>query len=315
MLPPGMHGKVVRQGHRKWLSKGNVRLSEVPGAMLAGVLQAIGHPVPQEGLAALRFWGQTGERPGAWMAAADPVHLEARLDHLSLFALRGDAISRSDLGDLFAYLQRTLGDDERYTFVCRGRLGYLRGHAPIATAAVSPEMIDGRPPDEYMPAGASAAAHDKLLSELQMALHDHEVNRQRAAVGERSVNSMWFWGGGTAPEKDTRPIPTLFADDPLFRGYWDSCTGVIEDWTDNFDQCLSIAPDGYVAVAPDELDFAQPSILANHLENLRVVSNRGDLRKLTMLFRDGMNIEINNNDALRFWRRISPLLMEPAHND
>jgi len=28
-----------------------------------------------------------------------------------------------------------------------------------------------------------------------------------------------------------------------------------------------------------------------------------------------MDIEINNNDAFRFWRRISPLLMEPAHND
>ena len=283
--------------------------------MLAGVLQAVGHAVPEEGLAALRFWGQTGERCGVWMAAADPVHLEARLDHLCLFALRGDAISRSDRRDLFAYLQQTLGDDERYAFASIGRLGYLRGHAPIATAAVSSEIIDGRPPDEYMPAGDRAAAHDKLLSELQMALHDHKVNRQRVAVGERSVNSVWFWGGGIAPEKDTRAIPTLFTDDPLFRGYWDSCTGVIEGWTENFDQCLSVAPDGFVAVAPDEFEFSQSSVMANYLENLRVVSNRGDLRKLTMLFRDGMNIEVNKNDALRFWRKISPLLTEPGNND
>ncbi len=310
-----MHGKVVRQDHRKWLSKGSVRSSDVPVEMLAGVLEAIGHSVPQEGLAALRFWGQSGERCGVWMAAADPVHLEARLDHLCLFALRGDAISNADFRDLFAYLQKTLGDDERYTFARLGRYGYLRGHAPIATAAVSPGVIDGRPPDEFMPVGAGAAAHDTLLSELQMALHDHQVNMQRAAVGERSVNSIWLWGGGIAPEKDTRSIPTLFADDPLFRGYWDSCTGVIESWTENCDQCLSIAPAGFVAVVPDELDFSQPSVMANYLENLRAVSNRGDLRKLTMLFRDGMKIEIKKHDALRFWRKMSPLLMEPGNND
>ena len=47
--------------------------------MFAGVLGVIAHALPAAGLAALRFWGQTGERSDAWIAAADPVHLEARL--------------------------------------------------------------------------------------------------------------------------------------------------------------------------------------------------------------------------------------------
>ncbi len=282
--------------------------------MLAGVLRAIGHPVPADGLAALRFWGQTSERPGAWIAAADPVHLEARLDHLCLYALRGDDISRTDLRDLFDYLQKTLGDDERYAFARIGHLGYLRGQEPIATAAVSPDVVDGCAPDEFMPAGDDAVTHDQLLSEAQMALHDHEVNQRRAADGRRSVNSIWFWGGGTAPEIDARPIPPLFAHDPLLRGYWNSRTGIVDSWKGNFDEALSNAPDGFVAVVPDEPDYSRPEAMATCLENLRVVLKRGDLRALTLLFRDGLKIDVDKKDAFRFWRKVSPLLMEAGNN-
>jgi hypothetical protein len=314
VLPPGRHGGVARQDHRNWLSKGRIRSTDVPEEMFAGVLREIGHTVPAEGLAALRFWGQTSERAGVWMAAADPVHLEAHLDHLRLYALRGDEVSRPHLRELIDYLQETLGDDERYAFVRLGQFAYLRGEEAIATAAVSPCAIDGREPDEFMPAGDHATAHDRLLSELQMALHDHEVNQQRAAGGKRPVNSVWFWGGGTAPEKEARRIPPLFAYDPLFRGYWDSCTGVIEPWTGNFDEALNIAPDGFVAIAPDAMDSLQPEVMADCLENLRHIVKRGDLRKLTLLFHDGLKIEIGKTDAFRFWRTVSPLLMEAYDN-
>lgn len=278
--------------------------------MLAGVLGALGHPVPAAGLAALRFWGQTGERSGAWMAAADPVHLEARLDHLCLYALRGDDISGTERRDLFDYLQGLLADDERYAFARLGQLGYLHCEEPIATAAVSPDVVDGRVPDDFMPAGDAAVTHDQLLSELQMALHDHEVNLQRAASGRRSVNSIWFWGGGIAPEIATRPIPPLFADDPLFRGYWASCTGAIKSWNGRFDEALSMAPDGFVAVAPARIDPALPEAMATWLHDLRAMLRRGDLRRLTLLFRDGLKIELQRKDAFRFWRKVSPLLTE-----
>lgn len=282
--------------------------------MLAGVLGTIGHALPAEGLAALRFWGQTGERSGAWMAAADPVYLEPRLDHLCLYALRGDDIPAADLRALFNHLQETLGDDERYAFARLGRLAYLRGEEPIATAAISPNVVDGLAPDAFMPAGDDAAAHDLLLSELQMALHDHDVNQQRANSGQRLVNSIWLWGGGTAPQQELRQIPPLYSDDPLFRGYWNSCTGVVEPWNGNFNECLHSAPDGFVAVAPGENDPAQPEVMAACLEDLRDILKRGELRRLTLLFRDGLSVQLGKHDALRFWRKVSPLLLQ-ASND
>jgi hypothetical protein len=283
--------------------------------MLAAALGEIGHDVPAEGLAALRFWGQTGERSGTWMAAADPVYLEPRLDHLCLYALRGDDISAADIRDLFNYLQETLGDDERYSFARLGRLAYLRGDEQVATAGMSPDAIDGCEPDKFMPAGDGAATHDLLLSELQMALHDHEVNRRRVASGKRAVNSIWLWGGGTAPDTEARLIPPLFSDDPLFRGYWASCDGEIDTWKGNFAACLDAAPDGFVAVVPDDADQSQSETMTACLDDMRKLHRRGDLRRLTLLCRDGLRIEISKGDALRFWRQVSPLLMEAGIND
>ena len=309
MLPPGRHGEVGRHDQRKWLSRGRVRSTEVAEELLASVLGEIGHSVPAAGLAALRFHGQTGERCDTWIAAADPVHLEARLDHLCLHAFHENDISPAELRDLFDHFHKTLGDDERFVFAAHSHLGYVHGQEPIATAAVSPDVVDGCAPDEFMPAGENAATHDRLLSELQMASHDHEVNQRRAADGRRSVNSIWLWGGGTAPEKVARPIPPLFADDPLFRGYWDCCVGANESWRGNLDEVLSIAPDGFIAIAPDGIDSTQPGVIAGCLEDLRVMLKRGDLRRLTLLFRDGLKIGLEKKDAFRFWRKVSPLLM------
>ena len=244
------------------------------------------------------------------MAAADPVYLEPRLDHLCLYAIRGHDIAAAELRDIFDYLQTTLGDDQRYAFARLGRLAYLRGEEPLVTAALSPDAIDGLEPDEFMPSGDAAATHDLLLSELQMALHDHEVNRQRAASGKRSVNSIWLWGGGTAPEQNARQIPPLFADDPLFRGYWNSCAGQVATWTEEFDACLNAAPNGFVAVVPDDAGQSQPELMASCLENLRAILRRGDLQRVTLLFRDGLEINIEKRDAWRFWRKVSPLLEE-----
>jgi hypothetical protein len=314
-MPPGRHGRIARRDHLKWLSKGRLRVAELPEETLARTLRAIGHTVPSDGLAALRFWGQTGERSGAWMAAADPVHLQAGLNRLRLRAFRSDEIPRPDLRKLFDSLQELMGQDGRFAFARLGPLAYLRSNEPIVTSSVSPAVVDGREPDDFMPAGETAAAHDRLLGELQMALHDHQVNRVRASAGNRTINSIWFWGGGTAPEQALRPLPPVFSNDPLIRGYWLSCTGTGNAWTDDLDEVLELAPDGFVAVVPAESEAPGREAISDLMESLRLVLKRGDLSSLALLFRDGLSIEIARSDRYRFWRKISRLLTEQSDDD
>jgi hypothetical protein len=222
--------------------------------------------------------------------------------------------ANQEMRDLFDYLQATLGDDGSHSFVWQGRYGYLQGGDPLATATVSSRVVDGCPPDDFMPGAEVNATHDQLLSELQMALHDHEVNLRRAASGRRPVNSLWLWGGGIAPEPQARPLPALFAGDPLLRGYWHSCAGAVEAFDGDFARCLDHAPQGFVAVMPEEDERSQDAALERGLTELRAMQQGGHLHNLTILFRDGPGMEVRRSDRWRFWRRVPPLLKETKND-
>lgn len=308
VLPPGAHGRIVAGTLRRWLCRGRVSFEPRRSEILQTVLSVIGAPAPRGGLAALRFWGQTGGRSGAWMAAADPVHLETRLRDLRVRALPPEQVPLSDLRALFKTVQTELGADGRFAFSRVGRCGYMTGERSMELTTVSATVAEGQVPDRFTPAGASAAAYHRLLGELQMLLHGHDVNLKRQQSGLPEINSLWFWGGGIAPERVERSLPVLFSDDPLFKGYWQSCGGAIEPWRGDFEDCVATRPRGFVAVTPE----AAGDGVSDYLERLAKHADKGDFGRLTLLFRDGLSVDIGYLDRLRFWRRVSPLLAE--HN-
>ena len=306
VLPAGMSGRIGDANLSRWLSRSTVRSPEVTKDMFVRVLAAAGISPPEDGLAALRFWGQTGDRPNVWIAAADPVHLEARLDHLCLHALAGPQSPTSDLQAIFDSLQTCLGEDAGFAFARVGKFAYLRGDEAIETAALPAAAIDGQEPDEFMPSGEAAAGYHRLTGELQLCLHENEVNLRREAEGLLPVNSVWLWGGGIALEKKVQRLPPLFGEDPLIQGFWESCTGVIAPWPGSFAECLDIAVKDLVVVTPAVAEDRDS--LAKYLDELRRHLKSGRLDRLVLLFRDGLTAEVGRFDAFRFWRRTSPLL-------
>jgi hypothetical protein len=254
----------------------------------------------------MRMWGQTGDRPTVWIAAADPVYLEPKLDRLCLHALREPAVSRPELRTLFDHLQETLAADKNYGFARLGACGYLRAEEPVATAPEPSSVVDLRNPNDYLPAGKDAAEFRKLLSEIEMALHDHPVNVERELKGLQPVNSLWLWGGGFAPEVRVDPHPPLFADDPLLRGYWESVTGVASTWPGTMAACLEASAADFVAVVPDSADDDQ--LLDACLCELRAAVQSGRLHRLNLLFADGIRASVRSADRFRFWRQRSVLL-------
>ena len=306
VLPPVRGGRVSDPSLRAWLAQSDLTLAEEPQELLAAILGEVGLPYPKQGLAALRMWGQTGDRPTVWIAAADPVYLEPRLDHLRLHALRRSGISSSELRPLFEHLQDTLAEDQRYGFARLGSYGYLRAEEPISTARVPAYVVDQREPGEFLPSGEHTALHRNILSEIEMALHEHDVNEKRVAQGKQPVNSLWLWGGGTAPEKVTRPQPPLFADDPLLAGYWESATAVSDEWPGSFEACADASLRGFIAVTPEN-DY-RAKTLESYLRELRQLLRSKRVSRLILLFRDGVRADVRRSDTLKFWRRDSELL-------
>ena len=305
VLPAVSFAKVGDTAHRRWLAKGRLQYAAQSQEVLLQVLAAIGQPLPEGGLAALRLWGQTGDRPASWIAAADPVYLEAMLDRLRLHVLGPDELPLTQLRSLFESLQEVFGDDRTRAFARIETCGYLRGHQAIATASTSPEMAHLGQVLGILPQGEAARSHDALLSELQMYLHTHHINDERLLAGLRPINSLWIWGGGVVRPPVSRRILPLFSDDPLFKGYWHSCSGMTAPWPGNFEACLDAAVDGFVAVPGGQTAANSLSIA---LEDLRMLLSRGKLRQLTLLFRDGLRVELRRRHVLRFWRRVPELL-------
>jgi len=293
---------------RSWLAKSDLNDTGRAPDLLPWILGRLGKPSPTDGLGALRIWGQTGDRPTAWIAAADPVYLEPRLDHLCMHVLGRRTLPPSDLDPLVNHLQRTVADGTPFAFA-RVRSGvYLSSMSPVATASVSPQAVDGRKPNEFLPQGPGADEHRKLASEIEMALHEHPVNLERNERGLPPINSLWIWGGGHAPDVVSDLHPPLFADDALLKGYWDSKKALAEPWPGDFAGCLDVAESGFVAVAPGVDDTES---LEYWLRELKANLGKGRLSSLTILFRDGVVARIRRVHAARIWRRSHDLLEAP----
>jgi hypothetical protein len=306
VLPPVSGGRLEDASLRAWLAQSDLTHESGPKELLARVVQEIGLEYPESGFAALRMWGQTGDRPASWIAAADPVYLEPRLDHLCLHALRRVGVEPAQMRVLIDYLQSSLGDDKAFGFTRLGSYGYLRATRPLATATMPAYVVDQQKPDDFLPTGDDTATHRNLISEIEMALHEHEVNLERKAAGQLPVNSLWLWGGGIAPERTTRAQPPLFSDDGLLTGYWYSSTAVAQPWPGSIAACIDQSVAGFVAETPEFDECA--TLLVDCLSELREALRTGRLSSLTLLFRDGIRAHVRRSHSMRVWRRSSRLL-------
>ncbi len=306
VLPPVADGRLRDSSLKAWLLQSDLTREPGPKELLAKVAHETGLPYPEQGFAALRMWGQTADRPTKWIAAADPVYLEPRLDCLYLHALRGTGVEPSQMRALINHLQDSLAGGTSYGFTRLASYGYLSSKTPVATASMPAYVVDQQKPDDFLPSGDDTATYRNLLSEIEMALHEHEVNLEREATGQLPINSLWLWGGGTAPEKTTRPQPPLFSDDALLTGYWYSATGATGPWPGNITACIDQSVAGFVAETTEFDD--SPELLESCLHELREALRSGRLDSLTLLFRDGLRARIRRSHAMRIWRRGSRLL-------
>src|SRR5690606_36367474 len=185
--PPAAHGggpPRVLLRHRRWLARSLV--SSAPGEMLSQILSILAAPTPSQGLGALRLWGQTGTPPEGWLAAADPIFLEAQLNHVVLHGLDEADLDDAEVAGLFAHLQENLGEGgEGFSSV--GKFGYIHRRCPMDVAQASPAVAQGNFPEDFLPTGEQAKAHDRLQSEVQMCLYGSAVNQRRADAGKLPV--------------------------------------------------------------------------------------------------------------------------------
>lgn len=191
---------------REWLAR------RAGGAELAGVALA--------GVAAAALTVVASDAAGAHYWLATPVHWVAGLDTVRLHP--------AGLLTLTVSEQQQLASDFARVFVGSGwqllatdARELLVSGAPLAdTLSDDPARWLGKSPKSGMPRGAGAPTLRRLGAEIEMWLHEHAINRARAAAGQVTVSGLWLWGGGALTAVAAASHDALYADDLYARSLW-----------------------------------------------------------------------------------------------
>jgi len=199
----------------RWIARGDA--GTLAAGSLASILAAqygLAPPVPY---AAISFAGESGAGGLAANLRADPVHLQVGQAAAALHDASELAITSDEAAALTAGLtQLFAGDGLRFLAATPDRwyLQVPEGEVPVTTPIDEAMRVNSA---GALPRGPGRIKWPSVLTETQMMLASHPVNARREDEGKPAINSVWFWGGGTAPTLEPR-YAIVHARDPVARG-------------------------------------------------------------------------------------------------
>jgi hypothetical protein len=178
--------------------------------------------------------------------------------------------------------------------------------------------VMGRSVTGRLPQGPDGVRWNGVLAELQMLLHDHEVNRQRAASGQPLVNSVWFWGGGRTPQVSDGGLQRVWSGQSLPMALAHAAGVPRSDRPADGVEWLARAEPGRHLLILNDLEPQLPDIpqaawsdTMVRMEQawwlpLYLALRQGRLDSLDLYSLDGRVHSIDRKMVRRWWRRPSP---------
>ena len=146
---------------------------------------------------------------GTWLVLA-PVHLTAGLSSVQLHSAGVLSLAPDAAGRLAARLNAELGAPQQRVYACGEHL-LLQVDAALDLRCADPEALAGRDLGGALPEGADGGRLRRLMTELQMWLHDDPP----LALEGLPINGLWPWGGGRGALAGTPRWPVLVSRDPF----------------------------------------------------------------------------------------------------
>lgn len=249
--------------------------------------------------AAVMRTGSTNERAAGFWLRMQPMHFMAGLDRITTVVLRGAGrmtpAERSSLDPVFAEhlqpagLELHAADDE----------WLLRSASPLKLQTVTPEFAAANPHSEILPRGADAGPIRRLMTEMQMLLHEHPVNARREARGAPAINAVWVHGEGILADVSSVSLPAGYGEDPFLRGIYRLHDQAVGAKPGDVKSLLAQLRGPTVAMidAPD-LDALETQWLVPLARALL----SGAISSLTLMF-EAWQVSVERADMFKLWRR------------
>ncbi|WP_066095490.1 phosphoglycerate mutase [Xanthomonas massiliensis] len=244
-------------------------------------------------VAALTRQLDAGDAAGSAWLRADPGHVAPDMQGARLLAL-GEAVQleQADADALLPALKPLFGDAGLLLDAPVPSRWYLQvaPGQPLPTFA-APEQVLGDDLFDHLPQGDDGRRWRALLTEVQVLLHQHPWNRDRAARGLPAINTLWFWGAGSLPDAVRSGHAQVRSRDPLLRALA-RAAGVETDGDGGVDALMDLRHLRSLA----QLD-------AEAIAPLLAAMARGELQRLELDFEDGAWFDLQPRQRWRFWRR------------
>jgi hypothetical protein len=246
------------------------------------------------GLSAVALFAASGAVGEAWVFFATPVRYVAEMSNVRMATDGILSLSHAEAETLAGDFNRVWHDAGIRLMTGRSAELFCVVEQPLPATTRDPEDVLDRHIDNYLPSGAGAARLRQLMSEIEMWLFDHAVNRTRMACDVPQVTGLWLWGGGATLASLPSVQGWTAGNDPFFGSFPGAGTGA----ADGADSGVIVAADapGTEAWREVESRWIEPA-----LEQLRF----GRLSRVELSAGDRC-FSLSARWSWRFWRRRRP---------
>ncbi len=188
---------------------------------------------------------------------------------------------------------------------------YVPVDANVATHP--PSMVFGPASRNALPTGEDGQAWRAALTEAQMVLHASAVNERRESRGALPINSLWLWGGGSAPFVRSGTFAKVLSDDPIAQGLGRLAGAHIESVPSGFSDTL-LADAGSTLVTFEQLHGASQraeverwrdglsSLHHNWLEPALDALKSGEINELRIHSPPQVTVRVTRGSLWQLWR-------------
>jgi hypothetical protein len=173
--------------------------------------------VPGVGAAAL--CADIGGVDAASVFLATPVHYIAEMSNVRLPADGILSLRQTEADALAVDFNRVWNDAGIRLLAGRSAGLYCLVDQTLEVTTHDPEKVLDQRIENHLPSGTAAARLRQLMSEIEMWLFEHAVNRSRTANAAAAVNGLWLWGGGPALTSLPPVEGWTVGDDPFFSAF------------------------------------------------------------------------------------------------